>query len=241
MTTNNQFISLKSNPHLDLMRFNVVLSITIVIGVLLIAFGIVNLIVGKIYAGIAEIAAGLIVLVFNLFMLQKRSRYLLPAQVINTIIAGLSLYLYWNGGFFDTGIFWIIVLPALFVATGGLKSGSIWIGIHIFTLSILFALSQFGRIHIAYSASVSLTALVVYGFSCFLALSYEINRGRYRREIKVLQGLLPVCSYCKKIRDKNGQWLQIENYFGNEADIDFSHGICPDCMSIHHPEYKRKK
>jgi ABC-type uncharacterized transport system substrate-binding protein len=48
-------------------------------------------------------------------------------------------------------------------------------------------------------------------------------------EVKVLSGLLPICSNCKKIRDDKGYWNQIEVYVHDHSDASFSHGICPEC------------
>ena len=48
-------------------------------------------------------------------------------------------------------------------------------------------------------------------------------------EVKTLRGFLPICSYCKKIRDDKGYWNQIESYIHKHSDAEFSHGICPDC------------
>ncbi len=47
--------------------------------------------------------------------------------------------------------------------------------------------------------------------------------------VKQLQGLLPICSYCKKIRDDQNYWHQVESYVSNHTDARFSHGICPEC------------
>lgn len=47
--------------------------------------------------------------------------------------------------------------------------------------------------------------------------------------VKQLQGLLPICSYCKKIRDDKNYWHQVESYVGKHTDARFSHGICPEC------------
>jgi len=49
-------------------------------------------------------------------------------------------------------------------------------------------------------------------------------------EIKQLGGLLPICSYCKKIRDDQNYWHQLERYIATRTDAKFSHGICPDCF-----------
>ncbi|HUN54904.1 MAG TPA: PAS domain S-box protein [Smithella sp.] len=48
-------------------------------------------------------------------------------------------------------------------------------------------------------------------------------------EIKQLSGLLPICSSCKKVRNDNGYWEQIEGYISNHSQAEFSHGICPEC------------
>ena len=47
--------------------------------------------------------------------------------------------------------------------------------------------------------------------------------------VRTLQGLLPICSYCKKIRDDGNYWHRVETYIANHAKVRFSHGICPDC------------
>jgi PAS domain S-box-containing protein len=53
--------------------------------------------------------------------------------------------------------------------------------------------------------------------------------------VKQLSGLLPICSYCKKIRDDGGYWKQIESYIREHSEADFSHSICKDCMKKFHP------
>jgi hypothetical protein len=50
-------------------------------------------------------------------------------------------------------------------------------------------------------------------------------------EVKRLSGMLPICAYCKKVRDDTGYWQQVEVYIHEHADVDFSHSICPDCMA----------
>jgi hypothetical protein len=48
-------------------------------------------------------------------------------------------------------------------------------------------------------------------------------------EVKALRGLLPICSYCKKVRNDENYWEQIESYICQHSDAQFSHGICPEC------------
>lgn len=49
-------------------------------------------------------------------------------------------------------------------------------------------------------------------------------------QVKQLQGLLPICSYCKKVRDDQNYWQKVDTYLSDRADVQFSHGICPDCL-----------
>lgn len=55
-------------------------------------------------------------------------------------------------------------------------------------------------------------------------------------EIKQLKEILPICAFCKKIRDDDGYWEQLETYISEHGGTDFSHGICPDCVAKHYPE-----
>ena len=74
-------------------------------------------------------------------------------------------------------------------------------------------------------------------------IRYAIERQRLTTElqmamdhIKQLEGMLPICSACKKIRDDMGHWNSIETYISNHSEIVFSHGICPDCAKKLYPE-----
>ncbi|UCG77318.1 MAG: hypothetical protein JSV21_06905 [Nitrospirota bacterium] len=60
-------------------------------------------------------------------------------------------------------------------------------------------------------------------------------------EVKVLSGMLPICSSCKKIRDDSGYWTQIESYVREHSEAEFSHGLCPDCAKILYPDIDIEK
>jgi len=55
-------------------------------------------------------------------------------------------------------------------------------------------------------------------------------------QVKTLSGLLPICAHCKNIRDDQGYWHNVEEYIHEHSDVDFSHGICPDCIKKYYPE-----
>jgi hypothetical protein len=56
------------------------------------------------------------------------------------------------------------------------------------------------------------------------------------QDVKVLRGFLPICASCKKIRDDQGYWNQIESYIRDHSEAEFSHGICPDCTKKLYPD-----
>ncbi len=60
-------------------------------------------------------------------------------------------------------------------------------------------------------------------------------KSAYER-IQTLEGILPICSYCKKIRDSEKKWEQIESYITKRSPAKFSHSICPECLEREHPD-----
>ncbi len=70
--------------------------------------------------------------------------------------------------------------------------------------------------------------------SVFLILIYLIThvaeqQRSLKREVKVLEGLLPICAHCKQIRTSEGEWEQLEEYITRQSEATFSHSICPSC------------
>jgi DNA-binding response OmpR family regulator len=60
--------------------------------------------------------------------------------------------------------------------------------------------------------------------------------------VKLLQGLLPICCYCKKIRNDQNYWQQVDSYIADHSEAQFTHGICPECREkILEPELQRLK
>lgn len=56
-------------------------------------------------------------------------------------------------------------------------------------------------------------------------------------KVKMLSGLLPICASCKKIRDDRGYWQQVEVYIRDHSEVEFSHGLCPDCARELFPDF----
>ena len=69
-----------------------------------------------------------------------------------------------------------------------------------------------------------------------LFLELKKREEAIRNEVKTLRGIIPICSSCKKIRDDQGAWNQVEVYVKEHSEAEFSHGLCPDCMKKLYPD-----
>lgn len=54
-------------------------------------------------------------------------------------------------------------------------------------------------------------------------------------ELTILRGLLPMCAWCRKVRDEHGHWSSLEAYVHEHSEAKFTHGMCPDCQKVHDP------
>lgn len=89
----------------------------------------------------------------------------------------------------------------------------------------------------------SLALLAIWATAILSAQRNKIQQEREKAllDLKILSGFLPICASCKKIRDDDGYWNQIETYIRDHSEAEFSHGICPDCAKKLYPELNRKK
>lgn len=98
--------------------------------------------------------------------------------------------------------------------------------------NIISCMAIMGFVFHVYSQSV------IHGEDQLKKINEDLKRAL--KEVKTLQGILPICSFCKKIRDDQGYWEQLEGYIGGHSHVDFSHSVCPECMKQHYPEYKEE-
>lgn len=68
------------------------------------------------------------------------------------------------------------------------------------------------------------------------------EREKALEDVRILRGLLPICASCKKIRNDEGYWINLEQYISEHSEADFTHGICEDCARTLYPElFQRRK
>ncbi|SHO53028.1 hypothetical protein [Desulfopila aestuarii] len=91
---------------------------------------------------------------------------------------------------------------------------------------------------------VTFTNISIIMFSLLL-YAYLIQRTAWqtqklKKKVKSLEGFLPICASCKKIRNEKGEYEQIEKYVSEHSEALFSHGICPECAQRLYPEFTHK-
>lgn len=112
---------------------------------------------------------------------------------------------------------------------------------------VLAVLLPFGRFLIAVyvdapgSIAASITNALVRVAVLSLLAFLVTHTVRQSREIKVLRGRLPICMWCKSIRNEDGSWQKLETYIEEHSEADFSHGLCPKCKQEHYGDLYAKK
>jgi hypothetical protein len=153
------------------------------------------------------------------------------ARVEHWVIASAVILLldYVTGPFIQFPILFIVPV-AIATAAHGLSGG---VGIAI--LLPLMRLSFFLRWEPQSSWAMEwVDALVdVVILSGFAVTIDQIVR--QQRQIKVLERMLPICSFCKRIRDQDGEWHRIEAFISERSSASFSHTFCEQCGQIHYP------
>jgi len=81
-----------------------------------------------------------------------------------------------------------------------------------------------------------INVVVLAGFAVLVDRTAQQTR-TLQQEIKILRGILPICSFCKKIRNQDNTWEHIEQYVAERSEAQFSHGMCPDCLKEHYPDF----
>jgi K+-sensing histidine kinase KdpD len=80
--------------------------------------------------------------------------------------------------------------------------------------------------------------VVIVFIALWFARLADLERALERR-VKVLEGLVPICSHCKNIRNETGEWERLEKYISRCSEAEFSHGICPACSEKHYASEMR--
>jgi len=83
--------------------------------------------------------------------------------------------------------------------------------------------------------TTTLRGAVILAMALWFARLSEHER-ELRRHVQTLEGLLPICAFCKKIRNESGEWERLEKFIAERSDAKFSHAFCPSCWKTHYAE-----
>jgi hypothetical protein len=132
------------------------------------------------------------------------------------------------------------VLP---VVMAGWFNGLRWAMLLTFALPLarfLIAVNLEPLWDINYNIINALDRVVVLAVVGIIASRLSHSVRLLQREVKVLEGLIPICANCKKIRDEQQEWQPLEKYIIERSDAKFSHGVCPECLKTLYPDYRAK-
>ena len=149
---------------------------------------------------------------------------------VNTLLFTLIFYQFLNNRFYYT------LTVCIFLGLGALVTSIVYLNMHLseFIGSVLF-LVPVNILGITILRSINRARR--YGYLALIdSIKANEEKGKLIHdlkatlaEVKTLRGFLPICSGCNKIRDDAGYWNQIEKYFEEHSDVEFSHSLCPEC------------
>lgn len=172
--------------------------------------------------------------------------------VLRVIFACVGLLLLWEigaRGGEGFAFLWAYLLPVSIFVVFGVVEGRRWVLTFIVAAAVVIL-----AMPVPYERPLVTRFLVTLVIVALFAHAIESSRSVAARElgreksalvealaqIRTLSGLLPICAECKKIRDDQGYWRQVEYYIAERTDAHFTHGICPGCMDKLYPEVAEK-
>lgn len=250
----NRFIALLekifTRPHLPLeeRRQRVFMALAIVIiSPVIFGFGLIDLFFHETRTeGLLIITVALIGL-FILIMLKYSSNVGSILRFGNIVLLILLVYELAIGGGDGLAFLWFYAYPPATLFLFREKEGGVLV-LASWIIAASFLMLELGPYQ--YDTALGVRFFVTYTLICILAYALESSRSRYFNQlveeksalekalsdVKTLSGLLPICASCKKVRDDSGYWHQVEAYIQQYSQVQFSHGICPDCKHKLYPE-----
>jgi glucose-6-phosphate-specific signal transduction histidine kinase len=163
---------------------------------------------------------------------------------ISLCVVGLLDYLnHWELSFALFYLVPIFVVAWKFGRVGGaiaaIVSAVVWVSLDYMRAPFTNAVADAWNVTMKVGVFGSF-AIVVARVKSDLLEQMDLNRDLTAAldEVKQLSGLLPICAWCKKIRDEQGNWQNIETYVADHSEANFSHGICPECANQRHPAFR---
>ncbi|MBN1757935.1 MAG: hypothetical protein JW863_06450 [Chitinispirillaceae bacterium] len=220
----------------------------------LIFFSINDVIANDVAGFFFDTTLALLFLMFLIFSRSIRNGIWFYRILISGLIT-IIVYNFYAGPSGESSLVWINIFPLIVFFVLGLSEGTLWyLALTVTTSVFLFFPSYTGAY--SYSEEMRSRHISAYLIISFISLCFEFLRGHFytqleaereklkeaMEKVRTLDGLVPICSMCKKIRDDKGYWNQLEQYLLEHTDARLSHGICDDCFAKYYPrEFARRK
>lgn len=134
----------------------------------------------------------------------------------------------------------LFLVPVLFAAWYNGRDWGLTFAVLLPLVRLYFTTTWVVPWTLLHSVLNAATRIGVLGVVVVLAARMAEQQRQLVNEVNTLEGLLPICSYCKKIKDENGNWNVMERYITDHSEAAFSHGICPDCLRDRYPDIAAK-
>jgi hypothetical protein len=136
-----------------------------------------------------------------------------------------------------TGQFPVVyVLPVILAAwySGKWPAMGLAIAVPLFRLLVLVLPLTAPEHKVSLALATAFRGIVIAFLALWFARLAEFERALQTR-VNVLEGLLPICAFCKNIKNEGGEWERMERFISRRSEAEFSHGICPSCAEKHYP------
>ncbi len=164
---------------------------------------------------------------------EERFHFFLILSAFEAAALGISLICYLTGeGFASphyTGLLQVILFTTPFHNISPRR--------YILTIGLIVIQHFVIQMALPWTFKYFITNLLAIGIIAVAAVFLHNFIHGLVRENRTLRGLLPICSNCKKIRDEKGSWHHVEAYITHRSEVEFTHGICPECAKQLYPQY----
>lgn len=174
-----------------------------------------------------------------------------------SLLTAILLIIYWAVGIyeFDSNIFVASIIlksaRSFMFIFGGIillqdrnktkLKGQLIAGISFIVWALWILLFAFIKVEIlasfSYGTLVGIQILSAFGMIVMLVENMMSRLEKTEKRAEKLEGLLPICAHCKKIRNKDGNWDVLESYIAKRTKAEFSHSICPECLEKYYKKY----
>ncbi len=216
---------------------------------LMLTFGLVSFFVSQDYWQTAFIVPILLSLIISLFRLGRTSHLLRLFRVNTFLFGSLLLFMLTTGGEDGSKIHWMYVYPLSIYFILGKEESQYWNATILLSALIVFIDPLNLPFVYPYTGVTAMRFLISYLSVSLVTHWFEYYREKYKTRlikqteelqralaaVKTLSGYLPVCASCKKVRDDDGAWIDLEIYVESHSEAEISHGLCEECAHNLYP------